>query len=913
MLFLVCVIILHLASEFTQFIIFFAKIGVQPKTPQKTQARHTPYPPSFLLSLPNSYNLQMTLKRQLLYIDGKDVSRQVAHFVYEGNQCRVVFKNQSKAFYYSKNRARIVKTGLSKDKAFEVFRYLKDIAHTVGLKTEEGHNILARSYDRITEVSKDSILTSYLEGKGPTQIKPPQTPIGFPFGFNLSQKKAVEAAFTNRLSVIEGPPGTGKTQTILNIIAHAVANNLSVAVVSSNNSATLNVYEKLQKQGVEFIAAVLGNTENKKEFIASQKEIPDLSNHRISFAESQRLSQKLRKLDWELSTQLEIKNELALISSQLDQIKTEFEHFKRSHLELTYHLPVFKNAVSSDLILSLWIALENRLKKKKKWNLFSKLFYQFKYRIKESDFFVNPVNEMLLVCMYAFYTKRIQELTERIRELTEVLKSDSFDSQMKTCTQIARKLFKGTLVNRYAKKLRKKYTVEGLRDHANEFIQDYPVVMSTTYSLRASLSDSILYDMVIIDESSQVDLATGALALSCAKSAVIVGDTKQLPNVVSGSIQLKTQSVFDQYNLNRAYDYANNSILTSILSLFPDVAKTLLREHYRCHPKIIEFCNQMFYNNELIVHSSLKSKREPLIVYKTSQGNHARGRFNQRQIDIIRDEIIPKHQLHEVDLGIVTPYRHQTQALQNTFEGTHLMADTVDKFQGRENQVIILSTVDNQITDFTDNPNRLNVAVSRAIEQLIVVVHGNELRQNTYISDLIRYIEYHNYAVVESDLYSIFDLLYKGYENQRRKQLRKSQKVSDFDSENLMYGVIREVLSQEEFTHYDVLIHYPLKDLIRDHSKLGARELQYATNPLTHLDFIIYNKLGKNPVLVVEVDGYAYHQEGSRQASRDQLKDAILEKYGIPILRLKTNESNEKARLIAKLKRVQNEMGQSVS
>src|SRR5690606_29105029 len=131
-------------------------------------------------------------------------------------------------------------------------------------------------------------------------------------------------------------------------------------------------------------------------------------------------------------------------------------------------------------------------------------------------------------------------------------------------------------------------------------------------------------------------------------------------------------------------------------------------------------------NNELIIHSNATSNRQPLLVYKTVAGNHARERMNQRQIDTIKEEIISKEKLHDVDLGIVTPYRNQTCALQEAFEGTEIKADTVDKFQGRENKVIILSTVDNEISEFTDNPNRLNVAVSRAQEQLILVVNGNE-------------------------------------------------------------------------------------------------------------------------------------------------------------------------------------------
>ncbi|QIG88177.1 AAA family ATPase [Chryseobacterium sp. POL2] len=80
--------------------------------------------------------------------------------------------------------------------------------------------------------------------------------------FNLSQRTGVDNAFSNPLSVIEGSPGTGKTQTILNIIANAVMNNQSVAVVSSNNSATKNIFEKLESNGVSFIAALLGSSQN---------------------------------------------------------------------------------------------------------------------------------------------------------------------------------------------------------------------------------------------------------------------------------------------------------------------------------------------------------------------------------------------------------------------------------------------------------------------------------------------------------------------------------------------------------------------------------------------------------------------------------------------------------------------------
>jgi hypothetical protein len=57
---------------------------------------------------------------------------------------------------------------------------------------------------------------------------------------------------------------------------------------------------------------------------------------------------------------------------------------------------------------------------------------------------------------------------------------------------------------------------------------------------------------------------------------------------------------------------------------------------------------------------------------------------------------------------------------------------------------------------------------------------------------------------------------------------------------------------------------------------LTTEEYSYATHPWTQTDFLIYRKVDKSPVLVIEVDGYAFHREGTRQAERDALKDSVL-------------------------------------
>ncbi len=847
----------------------------------------------------------MPLKRELIFIDGVNKTDEVNFFSYRDDKCVIVYKNNTREYSYSRNRVDIVLSAISDNGSNIVFTYLTKIAETIGLKTEQGNNILQNSYERISFIPNDCILACYLKGIMPLPDNNHQPIRIFPFGFNLSQKDAVNNAFSYPLSVIEGPPGTGKTQTILNIIANAVINGKRLAIVSSNNSATKNVYEKLEKNGINFIAALLGNSENKKEFIESQINIPDLSEYRLSDLEKKKAKENLQNLFARLTENLYKKNELALLKQELGQIETECQHHQRTHNEDIGHLSMFKQKIAADDLLSLWASIEKQELKSRGFNFLKKLIFRIRYGIKDKLFYTYSFEKMIFLCQSKYYLAKIQELRKRIKGIESLLTDFSFDSKMKDYTEHSMLLLKAELYKKYANVARKQYAIKDLQNNSADFLNDYPIIMSTTYSLKRSLSDDISYDYIIIDESSQVDIATGALALSCAKKAVIVGDLKQLPNVVDSELQNKTNAVFDSFDLPASYRYSDHSLLSSLIQLFPNVAKTLLREHYRCHPKIIGFCNKKFYNDQLIILTEDTSKRTPLVVYKTTPGNHERQRMNQRQIDVIKQEVIPGEQLETVDLGIVTPYRNQTNALQEAFKNTTIKADTVDKFQGRENEVIILSTVDDKISEFTDNSNRLNVAVSRAIDQLILVVNGNKLENDSNISDLIRYIEYNNFAVIHSDLYSIFDYLYKGFEEKRIKIISKTGSVSEFDSENLMYALIKEVLGNDNFSKYDVLLHFPLRNLIKDFSKLNEQEKAYAAHPFTHLDFLIYNKLGKNTVLAIEVDGFAFHKKGTIQSERDLMKNEVLEKYGIPLIRFTTNGNGEKEKLIKKLNELQ--------
>ena len=243
----------------------------------------------------------MDNKKYMLLVNGQDKTDSVASFHFQGGMCEVVYtsspksyryhagkvrllkaqnhitpsevistvdgnplsqvdeildfgpfyrflRNEKKALTYPKGRVELQKNCLTNQKQAGVFEYFKETATAVSLVAEGGLNILSAQYERIKSVSDATVLSCYLDAsKKPAARALPESII-YPFGLNQSQKTAVENALSSQVSIIQGPPGTGKTQTILNIIANAVRNGQTVAVVSNNNSATLNVAEKTGKE-----------------------------------------------------------------------------------------------------------------------------------------------------------------------------------------------------------------------------------------------------------------------------------------------------------------------------------------------------------------------------------------------------------------------------------------------------------------------------------------------------------------------------------------------------------------------------------------------------------------------------------------------------------------------------------------
>lgn len=899
----------------------------------------------------------MDAHKQLLIANGEDKTDSVISFQFEGGKCHVQYSNVSKVYSYNASNVQILKLQrkidpqsvivivkdrqiigieeildfgqfyrivrkdrkdlscyyteikflhncLSDKRVGTLFDYFKETAETVSLVTDNGINILSRQYQKITSVQGDTVLASYLEPSKEPQKRNVTSTLIYPFGLNRSQKKAVENAFSSQVSIIQGPPGTGKTQTILNIIANAVLNHKTVAVVSNNNSATLNVAEKLEKKGVSFLTAFLGSIENKEHFLAGQSgKYPDMSEWELEPEKKTELSESVRVLSEELNDKLNKKNRISEIEQELLELQPEQYHFNGYYATFTGFPNSELTGLSSQKILSLWLEYEDYIERKDKLGLLKKISIFFRFNRSALNLFLGEPELVIPYLQSQFYIMKKTELLEEKAKLETELASYSFDAKMEELAQKSLRLFQAELTKRYRwQNGRHVFEMKDFRGNSVVFNQEYPVVLSTTYSIKGTLSIEHVYDYLIIDEASQADLATGVLAFSCAKNVIIVGDLKQLPNVLTEEDIQAADEIWNRHPFDEMYHFATQSLLSSAIARWKDAPTVLLREHYRCHPKIIGFCNQKFYQGQLIVMTEDHDESNVLTMYRTVAGNHARGHLNQRQIDVIKEEVLPFLEGEGYrDIGIITPYRDQVKAVAAQL-GSEYEVATVHKFQGREKDAIVLTSVDDVIGSFVDDPNMLNVAVSRAVKALVVVMSQDPQNDKTNYGDLARYIRYNNCEIIDSSVFSVFDMLYKGYAQQRWEYLKKHKRVSEYDSENLLYSVVEEMLRKEEFQKVGCAIHVSLATLIRDYSLLNEEEQTYAKNLLTHVDFLLFNKMDKAPIMAIEVDGTSFHAAGSKQAERDARKDSIFQKCGIPLLRIRTDESGEERRIEGVLK-----------
>ena len=792
----------------------------------------------------------------------------------------VNYPNDPKKYVMKSENVNIIEnSSLKNENIFSYFtKIVKERVNQASPKNKPMAENIERQLNKVIPY-KGTALHAYCYGKN--EIRDSLEHYIFPFGLNESQLEAVENAFSSQISIIEGPPGTGKTQTILNIIANILVNKKTVAIVSNNNPAVENVYEKMKKKELDYLVAKLGSSNNKTEFFSALKEVP-LYNSDSEAITIEEIDEILVKVRTGLTTQ----NIVAQLIAEISELSIEKKHLEEWYEENErgslmnvgrYKLSPEK---TSDLLAYMNFLSPKKLSFKER----VRLLLDFRiFRTKFLDTYTERIN-FIYSLQYYYYEIKLQQKEQQLEKYKNDLKKDNFKQLLEDLTDKSMQYLNQELSKTIP--LNSSFTSDNYKKDFSNFIKRFPVIGSSTHSIINSIADGAVLDYVIIDEASQQDIVPGILSLGCAKNIIVVGDRKQLPHIPE-----KTDIAVP----SKYYDCTKYSLLDSFVKLFNDqVPITLLKEHYRCHPKIIQFCNQQFYNNKLIP-MTIDEGESSIQLITTSKGNHARKRTNLREIE----SLIEVGRSDEIDIGFIAPYNNQVN-LAGAYLPEKYARATIHKFQGRECKEIIFSTVldkkeNNQNSiNFVDDPHLVNVAVSRAINKFTLVT-GDDVftRNNRSLAALVRYIKYYapDDHVHDSPVISAFDLLYNEYDRSLEKlNDRLNLKDSYFKSERIMAAVLKDILKKEEFMSLKFHMQIDLIQLVSVKNNLfNERELEFMKQKAS-CDFVIYYKVGKNPIGVIEIDGSSH--ENRVQQERDVLKNAILQKTDIPLLRLKTVEGN---------------------
>eukprot|EP00898_Chlorokybus_atmophyticus_P000570 jgi/Chlat1/1513/Chrsp12S02079 len=283
--------------------------------------------------------------------------------------------------------------------------------------------------------------------------------------------------------------------------------------------------------------------------------------------------------------------------------------------------------------------------------------------------------------------------------------------------------------------------MEAVEDQvAKQIIDNADVVAATCVGAGGDILAGRKFRLCVIDEATQATEPVCIIPLSLGvESALLVGDPKQLP-----------PTVISQKALEARLDISLYERLETA-----GVAPMLLNTQYRMHPSIAEFPSQTFYSNRLISFPTPEGRTPPagfawpdstrplafiqcLGVENSRQGSPSY--FNQREADLVLNAVqglLANGAVTEDDIGIISPYSAQVALLLETCQasgiGDNLEIATVDGFQGREKEVIIISTVRSNSRGqlgFLVDPRRLNVALTRAKRGVIVAGNAATLRSN---------------------------------------------------------------------------------------------------------------------------------------------------------------------------------------
>ncbi len=305
---------------------------------------------------------------------------------------------------------------------------------------------------------------------------------------------------------------------------------------------------------------------------------------------------------------------------------------------------------------------------------------------------------------------------------------------------------------------------------SKEFLSVCRLISVTSLSVKTGfpLTDN-LFDILIIDEASQCDVASALPLILRAKQVVVIGDPNQLRHITS--VRREEEDAIREYLglSNRPYlKYAEQSLWdysAAFLSHANQNSSSItLENHYRCHHDIIGYSNHHFYGRFLdkplnvMTDESGMTLPQKGIVMINIHGKQESENLNINRIEAERCVSLAKELCSlkaDVSIGIVTPFRDQADYIKSRLDDSikkNVEVNTAHGFQGDEKDVMIYSLV---VTDNSPKrkinwidyivPNLVNVAVTRARQTLYVVGNADYIKavspEHNALGYLVRYAQ----------------------------------------------------------------------------------------------------------------------------------------------------------------------------
>lgn len=625
------------------------------------------------------------------------------------------------------------------------------------------------------ETALNVINEEYLQTKGKlvdNPVRPPKDLKDFaaitPLSLSDSQESVIKSLENNTFVAVYGPPGTGKSQTIVNLVSHLIANGKTVLVASRMDKAVDVVSERLNELGAPFLALRAGRINYQKQLsfqlqdLLSNKVDIDSDYENALFADVKDMKDLLNNIR-ELENKCESIIKYEKQWQELFIQKKEQERILGQNLFISEVLKKAEIEQISDLINIIEKNLEktgffaslanytstSKLKKILKINEFAP-GYETLVRLKSELELSKLLCEMRLIEADIQKLGNLHAMAEQGRMFkrrqrtlaVDILKGkrrESLKGLLRDQTKRQRLIVHTKSLIERKKNLQNRL-LEG--EDFRPLLEAFPCWCVTTYAISGSLPMKPgLFDVAIIDEASQCDIASCFPILYRAKKAVIVGDDKQLPHL-SFLEKAKEQSFLSKYGIPDKYQlmwrFRTNSMFD--LANYYSMNPVLLDEHFRSLPPVINFSNQEFYGDRMrIMRRNTRDKVLELHVVADGKVDFDATR-NLPEVEavlaklqelIIEDE--RKNPENPTSIGIISPFRAQVDQLRASVArvlSDHMIRKhrieigTAHTFQGDERDIMIISWAYApnsffQSLTFLQKPNLFNVAITRARYRMI--------------------------------------------------------------------------------------------------------------------------------------------------------------------------------------------------